>query len=478
VIEPFKIAPDGKRVTLRPYQRRTALRLYKEPAVGQLVDMGLGKTITTLTAIRALIKHGKRTGALVVVPLRVLETQVWQDEAKAWSHTKNMTFSVVYGKEKERLQAINAKADIYLTNYESLKWFAKMTRRASQKSKIPMPDILVLDESSFIKNAGSLRFRAIKYRLYRFFKTVTVLSGSPMPNSLLEFWSQIYVLDRGARLGTSYTRFKQRFFEPVDYRQYKWEPREGSTDRVLELIKDIVVRLDNTDWVKMPEIVPNVVPVHLPDNVRTLYRKHEREMFVELANKKVVTAVNAATLSMQCQQIANGALYDDEEDRTSWSGLHDAKLDALQELIDSHPGQRLMVAYWFRHDLERLRFRFKKARVMDKHNANQTKLDWNAGKIPLLFVQPRSAGHGLNMQYGGHIIVFFSMTWSLEAHDQLIGRLRREDNPWSKIICHYLVCQNTVDEAILDASGRGGTKDRNQRYVLDALRDYAQRKAT
>jgi SNF2 family DNA or RNA helicase len=294
-----------------------------------------------------------------------------------------------------------------------------------------------------------------------------------MPNSLLEIWPQIYVLDEGKRLGTSHTRFKARFFEQDDYMGYKWTPRAGAVEYVLRLVQDLVLRLDAADWVKLPKIIPTPIPIALPDNVVKLYRRHEREMFIELMNNKTVTAATAATLSMQCQQIANGAVYNDERDHTAWTHLHDAKLEALDEIIESHQGQSIMVAYWFKHDLERLRKRYPKARLLGKEDSKRTVDDWNAGRIPLLFVQPRSSGHGLNMQHGGHILVWFSLTWSLEAHDQLIGRLRRPDQKSESILVLYLIARNTVDEAVMEAIS---AKDHSQRTVLNALRAYTMRK--
>jgi SNF2 family DNA or RNA helicase len=484
---------------LRGYQRRGVVRIYREPATGLLVDMSLGKTITTLTAARSLIRHGKRRSALAVMPMRVQDTETWQTEAKAWEHTQDVTFQVITHhrpKDYRRLRQPERKAkfkkqwqeavratqdefavpaDIYITVYDNLAWLAKLVGpRRNKKPLIPMPDILILDESSMIKNSGSLRFKALQLRLLRFFKTVVILTGTPMPNSLMELWPQIYVLDEGARLGTSHGRFRERFFERTDYMGFKWEPREGATERVLELCQDLILRLDAEDWVKLPKIVANPVPVRLPAEVMHLYRQHEREMFTQLTATKSVTAVTAATLSMQCHQIANGAIYDDPDERSSWTALHGAKLAALEEIIEEHPGQSLMVAYWFRHDLVRLRQRWPDARLMGKKNAKQTIDDWNDGKIPLLFVHPRSSGHGLNLQHGGHIVVWFSLTWSLEAHDQLIGRLRRPDQASESIIVHYLMAQDTVDDGAIMPAIRH--KDHSQRAVLNALREYTLRK--
>lgn len=442
--------------------------------------MGLGKTISAESAIRGLIRHGKRTGALVVVPLRVLELDVWQNEAKLWEHTQDLTFSVVRSTKrskkgeigaaaKERIAAMHAKADIYLTNYENLQWLARMVGTRSRPRKFPMPDILVLDESTMISNQNSMRFKALKFRLLRFFKTVIILTGTPMPQSLLQIWPQIYVLDKGDRLGTSADRYKQRFFEQQDYQGYKWEPRTGALEYVLDLVKDITVRLDAEDWVRMPKIVQNVVEVALPPDVRDLYDKHEHEMFTELKNYKTINAVNAATLSMQCHQIANGAVYDDELDRNSWTPLHDAKLDALEEIIESHAGQCIMVAYWFRHDLIRLRARWPKALVMGQKYKFNIVDHWNVGLVPLMFLNPANNKFGLNMQHGGHVIVWFSLTWSEEAHTQLIGRLRRPDQKSDTINSHYLIARGTVDEAIRESNL---VKSTRQRTALDILRAY------
>lgn len=459
---------------MRPYQKRGARRVYRHPATGLFVDMGLGKTIITQTGIRGLLRRGDRRGALVVLPLRALETEVWQKEARLWSHTRHLRFSVVHGNEQERMLALHQAADIYLTNYENLQWMAKLAGKKRQLPLLPMPfDILVLDESTFIKNQGSMRFKALKFRLLRFFKTVVILTGTPMPNSLLELWSQIYVLDRGARLGTSFTRFKSRFFEQTDYMGFKWEARTGATERVLRMVEDVVLRLDAKDWIRMPDVVPNTVPVLMPPSAMRLYRKHEREMFLELENLRTISAATAATLSMQCHQMANGAVYDDPDERDSWTEFHAAKLDALQELMDAHPGQSMLITYWFRHDLERLRARWPDASVLDKKDALRTVDDWNAGRIRYLFIQPKSSGHAINMQHGGHTVVWFSLTWSREAHDQLIGRLRRPDQKADSIVNHYLVVQDTVDEAVMEALV---VKGQRQQSALDLLRAYAKRR--
>lgn len=472
---------------LRPYQRRGALLAYRKRALAVMVDMSLGKTVIALSAIRGLIKARKRRAALVVVPLRVLETETWQKEAAQWSHTKHLKFSVVYGNPRKRLTALEVPADIYITNYENLKWLAEIAGTPNRPLRSFPFDILVLDESTFVKNASSRRFTAIRNRLFRFFKSRYVLTGTPMPNSLLEFWSQIYVLDDGARLGTSHERFKTRFFEQQDYQGYKWEPRDGAVPYVMRLISDITLRLDANDWIKLPKIVSNIVPVVLPPAVRALYDRHEREMFTELRGGRVFEAVTAATLSMQCHQIANGAIYVEDENLENvvmrhgqhrnpdlWNALHDAKLKALAELIQEHPGQQIMVAYWFKHDLARLRTRWPKARIMERGNAKQIEEDWAKHKIPLLFVQPRGSSHGLNeLQHGGHIIVWFSLTWSGELYYQLIHRLRRPQNSSDRILVHHLVAQDTVDEVILETNQ---TKDRNQRTALNLLRAYASRR--
>lgn len=448
---------------LRSCQKRAALSLLRRPAFGLLMDMGLGKTVSTLSAIKALRKRREIRAACIVAPLRVVET-VWKQEAHLWAHTRRLKFSVVRGNENRRLDALRAPADIYLINYELLPWLSKL------KPDLWPFDMLVLDESDNVKSASSERFKGLRYRMLKHMTHRAILTGTPTPNSLLDIWSQIYVLDDGARLGTSFNRFKERFFRQTDYYGYRWEPYPQSYETVMRLISDITLRLDNKDWIELPDLIEVPVPVVLPSAARELYDEHEERMFIALSEDKYVEAVSRGVLTMQCQQIANGAVYDDEEDHTSWTHIHDAKIDALREILRPEP---TMVAYWFRHDLERLRAAFPEAAVMTRQNTAEIVRDWNKGKLPLLFVHPRAASHGLNMQFSGNVIVFFSLNWSFGARTQFIHRIRRPGQTSRKVYVKDIYAVNTVDELIREAWAH---KDQGQRALLDGLRAYHRRR--
>ena len=454
-----------EKTKLRPYQHRMIKRAY-EGNVGFFVDMGLGKTISALTAIDEMLRTGWRS-ALVVAPLRVCQA-VWSQEAQDWAHTRKLRVVWVHGSAKQRLRLLAQPADVYLLSYSLLQWLG-------EQKTLDLPEILVLDESTHIKAPNTQRFKALRYRLLKRFERVIIMTGTPAPNTLLNLWSQVFCLDQGARLGTSYGTYKQRFFEQVDYQGYRYEPRRGAEEEIYDLLSDIVVRLDARDWLKLPEVIEAPTPVVLPDVTMRLYRKHEREMFTELDNEGTINSVNAAVLSMHCQQMANGAIYDDPEVRDSWSLLHNAKLDAVAELLEEDDSP-VIIAYKFRHDLARLQAAYPTAVHVTKDNVAKVQEDWNADKLPIILMNPSSSSHGLNLQKGsGHRVIWLSLTWSLEHYTQTMGRLARSGSRHRRVYSQIIYARGTVDEAIMDAlAHKAGT----QRALLDALRRYRTRKTT
>lgn len=465
-----------QRKDLRVYQKRLVRRGYKAN-VGYFVDVGLGKTISALTVIDELLRTGWRS-ALVVAPLRVCEG-VWAQEAKDWQHTRQLDVVWVKGSAKERLRILQEEHDVYLMSYDLLKWLGTVMhdgvkqRGTRRRLRIELnPEILILDESTYIKAAGTERFKALRNRLLKYFERVIIMTGTPAPNSLLNLWSQIFCLDRGERLGTSFELFKQRFFEQDDYRGYRYVPRAGAAEEIYDLIGDIVVRLDAADWLELPKVISAPTPIVLPDATLKMYRKHEREMFTEFDNARIINSVNAAVLSMHCQQIANGAVYANPEDKTIWTPLHDRKIQAVQEILEEDDSPAI-VAYRFKHDRARLLEAFPNATVLQKGDLDAVQVAWNKDRIPVLLANPSSAAHGLNLQKGsGRRVIWFSLTWGLEGYLQLLGRLARSGSRHKHITSVLIYARNTVDEVILE---RLEAKDAGQRALLDALKRYRRR---
>lgn len=465
---------------------------------GLFLDMGLGKTVTTLGAAARLLADRTIYGVLLVAPRRVVDT-VWAQEAREWEHTKHLRFSVVRGSVRQRRQALSRRADIYLCNPELVEWVVEELRRGIA----PHIDALVIDESSRFKSPSTKRFRALRGVL-NYFRRRYILTGTPRPQGLLNLWSQMYLLDMGERLGSDYGRFRMRFFETNDYGGNRYVPRPGAEDYIKQLISDIVITIPSKGNIELPSLTYNNVSIELPEDAREAYDEFERRMFIEieearaqaavadlLGTARTIEAANAAVLSMRCHQFANGAVFLDPPEPTDeqlasglpiprgpreWHVFHDAKLDALEEIIDE-TGSPVLVAYQFKHDLDRIQKRFSKPGkplpvLSDGLNAAETERlvnAWNAGALPILLAHPKSAGHGLNLQKGpGHTLVFFSLTWSVEQHDQMIKRIHRSGQE-SPVIVHYILAKDTVDEAIHLAVQSNAEA---QQQFLDALRAY------
>lgn len=458
----------------RAYQEEALQFILERPCAGLFLDMGLGKTIVTLTAVRELIRAKRAKHFLLVGPIRPIE-QVWRQECRLWEHTQKVRIQLVRGSPKQRDAQLREPAHIHMINPENVAWLIEWMKMYG----CPF-DGLIVDESSMFKNSTTQRWKNLKLALHMFNIRI-ILTGTPRPNSLSDLWAQVYLLDRGERLGTSFYRFRDRFFES-DYMGYTYEPRPGADERVHQLISDIVLRMDAKDHLDIPPLISNVVTVELGAKAMAMYQKFEKEMLLQLSDANVIEALNPAALSMRCHQIANGAIYNMDKwgQRINWdfTVIHDDKLDALQEIIDE-TGEPVMVAYQFKHDLARLRQRYPAAPFLggdQEQSTEQIIRECVAGKHPVLLVHPRSASHGINdLEKAFNTIVFFSLTWSLEQHDQLIARIggARAASHGRPTVVHYIHAKETVDEAILASVE---TKDRGQRATLDALRSYSQKR--
>ena len=440
------------RENLHPYQERAVSFIKEQQRCGLFLEMGLGKSSSALTAISDLRDNFSIHKVLIVAPLRVANS-VWKQEAAKWSHLKHLKVSVCTGHQKARLSALQADADIYVINRENLAWLVDFA-----KDKWPF-DMVVIDESSSFKNASTQRFKALR-RVLSKTEYMVLLTGTPSPNSLLDLWPQMYLIDFGHTLGRTLTAFKQRFFEP-DYMGYKFTLREGAANTIHNLIAPKVIHMSAEDYLDLPSRIDLIEHVDMPDKAVEGYREFERTMLAELESGAEVEAMTAAVLANKLLQYANGGLYIGEG---QWESVHGAKLDALAEIVEDNPNENLLVAYNYRFDLENLKIMFPEAVVLDK---NQETIDrWNRGEIKMLLAHPASAGHGLNLQDGGSVIVWFGLTWSLEYYQQFNARLHRQGQTKPVKILH-LVSKNTIDGRVLSVLSM---KDATQKQLLAALK--------
>jgi SNF2 family DNA or RNA helicase len=441
------------RENLHAYQERAVAFIQEKRRCGLFLDMGLGKTSSTLTAISDLRDSFAIHKVLVIAPLRVANS-VWAQEARKWSHLKHLKVSVCTGSQKARLVALQADADVFVINRENIPWLVE-----TLGAKWPF-DMVIIDESSSFKNASSQRFKALR-RVLPQTEYMVLLTGTPSPNGLLDIWAQMYLIDFGHSLGRTMSAFKQRFFEP-DYMGYKFAPREGSADKIHGLMAPSVIHMSAEDYLELPSRIDLIERVDMPPAVLENYNDFEKTLFTELEDGEEVEAMTAAVLANKLLQYANGAMYTNEDGR--WSVVHDEKLDALGEIIEDNQGENILVAYTYRSDLERLKKRFPEAVVLDK--AQETIDHWNRGEIKMLLAHPASAGHGLNLQDGGATIVWFGLTWSLELYQQFNARLHRQGQLKPVKILH-VIARKTIDERVL---GVLSSKDATQKQLLSALK--------
>ena len=424
--------------------------------------MGTGKTVATLTALDTLqmVEDGP---VLVVAPLRVAN-DTWPNEVLKWNHLRGMNVSVITGTERERIAAIKAPAQIYVTNYEQLVWLV-----AHWGDKWPYRTV-VLDESTKVKNfrlrQGTKRAQALGSIAHTRIKRLIELTGTPASNGLKDLWGQAWFLDAGTRLGRTYTAFSQRWFQQ-GYDGFSLTPTASAQTDIQDRLRDVCLTIEAKDWFDLHEPIVNDIMVDLPPKARKHYQDMEKEMYTELEGIEV-EAFNAAAKTIKCLQLAAGAAYTDDT-RKNWTETHKAKLEALESVLEEAAGMPVLVAYNFKSDLERLLKAFPQGRHLDKNPG--TIKDWNAGKIPVLFAHPASAGHGLNLQDGGNILVFFSPDWNLENHLQIIERIgptRQLQAGYDRpVFIHRIIARDTVDELVLE---RLTTKRRVQDILLDSMK--------
>lgn len=375
----------------------------------------------------------------MIAPLSVAE-KTWSDEIEKWDHLSQLTFSKVLGSRESRLRALSEKADVYLINRENVEWLVDHYRK-----DWPFKTVII-DESSSFKSPKAKRFKALR-KVRPMIERLVELTGTPSPNNLMDLWPQIYLLDQGERLGKSMTAFQRKYFIPAQQNGhivYSWSLLPGAEQAIYDKINDICVSMKAKDYLKLPPRTDNVIKVELSNADWRKYKELERHYVLELEDSDVV-ASNAATLSNKLLQMANGCIYDEHGEAQQ---IHEKKLDALERILEESQGQPVLVFYQYKHDLSRIQDRFKQARILDV-SAGDIKR-WNAGKIPLLLAHPQSAGHGLNLQEGGHIIVWFGLTWSLEFYQQANARLDRQGQT-DPVIVHHLVAKGTIDEDVMTA---------------------------
>jgi SNF2 family DNA or RNA helicase len=437
------------------YQEHITQKIIELPAVGAFLDMGLGKSVSTLTAITELMHNSFDVAkVLVIAPLRVAK-YTWAEEIAKWEHTKYLRLAKVLGPEKDRLAALASRADIYVINRENVVWLVEYYGK-----DWPF-DMVVIDESSSFKSHKAQRFKALR-KVRPLIKRIVELTGTPAPNNLLDLWPQLYLLDRGERLGKTISGFRERYFEP-DQRDghtiFSWKLKDGADNAIYAKIEDICVSMKAKDWLSLPERISNIIRVPLSDSVKKLYKQMERDLLLPYADGDIV-ANTAAVLSNKLLQMANGAVYDENKEVRK---LHDAKLDALEDIIEAANGNPVLVFYWYKHDRERLQKRFPQYRTLERA---EDITEWNAGKIPLLLAHPASAGHGLNLQAGGNTIVWFGLTWSLELYEQANARLDRQGQT-KRVIVHHLVAEGTIDERVAQAIEQ---KAQGQDALMEAVK--------
>ncbi len=440
------------REDLHEYQRRGVEFIKDKKRVFMLLDLGLGKTVTTLTAISDLLDSFTVNKVLVIAPLRVANS-VWPVEVGLWSHLNHLKVNVATGSERKRIAALSSSCDIVSINRENIKWLVDYYGK-----NWPF-DCVVVDESSSFKNNSSQRFKAIK-KILPATDYIVALTGTPSPNGLLDLWSQVFMLDFGTTLGRTMTAYKQRFFE-ADYMGYKFTPKEGSDKKIHDLIKPFTLSMSAADYLELPPRIDSVIHVDLPAKILAQYKEFENDLILEVQEYEL-EAQSAAVLANKLLQWCNGATYTDEH--KNWITLHDEKLNALSDLVEENSGENMLIAYNFKTDLVRLQKKFPDAVVLDKHQ--ETIDNWNAGKIKMLLAHPASAGHGLNLQKGGSMLVWFGLSWSLELYQQFNGRLYRQGQVKPVRVVH-LAASGCIDERVMSVLS---CKDATQKDLLNALK--------
>ncbi len=451
----------SKKFIPRPYQHYAYNQIIEKPATALMLDMGMGKTVITLTAINDLLyDYFDVAKVLVIAPLRVAET-TWTDECQQWNHLAGLTISPAIGTLSERVRALKTKADVYTINRENVVWLV------DYYGKDWPFDMVVIDESSSFKNHQSKRFKALK-RVRPVIKRLVELTGTPAPNGLMDLWSQLYLLDRGKRLGKTIGQYRRQFFKPgagSGHIVYEWNLQKGAEQEIFNRISDICVSMKSSDYIALPEVMYNIVPVKLSTPVQREYKRLAKDLILKVNGDEIV-ANTAAALSGKLLQMSSGAVYDDAGHVIK---IHNAKLEALEDIVSANEHKAVLVFYWFKHDLDRLKEKFPEA--VQLKTAADIKA-WNSGKISIMLVHPASAGHGLNLQYGGSIIVWFSLSWSLELYQQANKRLHRSGQTHTVVI-HHLVAQGTIDEDVMKAlQGKKVTQETMITAIKARIKEY------
>ena len=442
---------------LHDYQEYAVKFIEEHKTAALLLDMGLGKTITTLTAINNLIYDlFEVRKVLIIAPLRVAR-DTWSAEVQKWDHLKHLRYSVAVGTAEERMSALNTDADIYIINRENVDWLVSNTKFDY--------DMLVIDELSSFKNHQSKRFKALM-KVRPKVKRIVGLTGTPASNGLMDLFAEFKLLDMGERLGRFIGQYRNEYFKPDKqngYVVYSYKPLPDAEERIYDKISDITVSMKAVDHLKMPKLVSTEYAVKMSDTEKEKYKELKDELILEVQDTEI-TAANAAALSNKLCQMSNGAIYDDENNIIP---IHRRKLDALEDIIESANGKPVLVAYWFKHDRTRIAERLGKLGVVyQKIKSAQSIKNWNSGKLQVALIHPASAGHGLNLQAGGNFLVWFGLTWSLELYQQTNARLWRQGQKSETVIIQHIITKGTVDEKILKALTE---KDKTQTALMSAV---------
>ena len=436
------------------YQSYATEFILSHPISAVFLEMGLGKSVITLSAIFDLCLDSFLVcKVLVIAPLRVAR-DTWPAEINKWDHLKGLSYSVAVGTEKERIDALKKQSTLYIINRENVDWLV-------HKSGIPFHfDMVVIDELSSFKSYGAKRFKSL-LKVRPSVKRIVGLTGTPSSNGLMDLWAEFRILDLGQRLGRYISHYRNTYFKP-DKRNaqiiFSYKPLPGAEEEIYKQISDITISMKSTDYLKMPEYVSNEVFVTLSEKEWKVYSDFKEDMVANLGDEEI-DAVNAAVLSGKLLQMANGAVYDSENKAHV---IHDKKLDALEDLIEGANGKPVLVAYWYKHDLERIRDRFPVRQIQSSKDIE----DWNDGKIPIAVIHPASAGHGLNLQSGGSTLIWFGLTWSLELYQQTNARLYRQGQK-DTVIVHHIITKNTIDEDVLLALTK---KEKTQASLINAVK--------
>lgn len=440
------------------YQKRAIDMILSKPAVGLFLEMGLGKTVITLTATNQLLyEQFAVTRVLVIAPLKVAE-DTWSRESAKWDHLHDLKIAKILGTAIQRAEAAASDADIYVINRENVVWLVERYPKAKWRW-----DMVVIDELSSFKSNRAERFKALR-RVRPYIRRIVGLTGTPNPNGYMDLWAEIFLLDQGERLERTIGRYRELYFKPGrgdGHITYEWRLREGADKAIQAKIADITVSMRAEDYLKLPERIDNVVRVRLGDEALKTYREMERNQIIEL-NNETVTAVSAASVMGKLLQMSGGAVYDDNG---GYVEFHTEKTKALQEIIDTNDTP-VLVFYAYRHEKERLLKALGKLkpRMLDTERDIS---EWNGGKIRLLLAHPASVGYGLNLQAGGHTIVWYSLPWSLELYQQANARLHRQGQTMP-VIVHHLVAAGTVDEQVMKSLAK---KDMSQAALMEALKE-------